>query len=203
MSRHGAGRLQKVAGSQPVSEIKFSGKFKFMKKVEFICDYCGNIGTKRSYDYNNNIANKKKNFCSRICGARFAGKSANSSGLNKQSTGRPSTEMCIFLQKARRFKVTNGIDFDITIQYLDELWRKQEGKCIYTGINLTIPKPWRGPTSFIYSASLDRIDSSKGYIQGNVQFVSKAINYMKNTMSDEDTKKLIKLVQSNGIEDQV
>ena len=29
------------------------------------------------------------------------------------------------------------------------------------------------------TASLDRIDSSKGYIEGNVQWVHKKINYMK------------------------
>ena len=33
-------------------------------------------------------------------------------------------------------------------------------------------------------ASLDRIDSSKGYVKGNVQFIVAPINYMKNTLSD-------------------
>lgn len=46
----------------------------------------------------------------------------------------------------------------------------------------------------IYTASLDRIDSSKGYEIGNVQFISTAINYMKNTMSHEDTLKLCKII---------
>jgi len=36
------------------------------------------------------------------------------------------------------------------------------------------------------SASLDRIDSSKGYIQGNVQFVAYGINLAKNNFSDAD-----------------
>lgn len=46
----------------------------------------------------------------------------------------------------------------------------------------------------IYTASLDRIDSSKGYEIGNIQFISTAINYMKNTMSHEDTLKLCKII---------
>lgn len=36
-----------------------------------------------------------------------------------------------------------------------------------------------------YQASLDRIDSSKGYIEGNVEFVCLAVNYAKNGFSKE------------------
>ena len=36
----------------------------------------------------------------------------------------------------------------------------------------------------IYSTSLDRIDSKMGYIKGNVRWVSRAINWMKNDMDD-------------------
>ena len=45
-----------------------------------------------------------------------------------------------------------------------------------------------------YRASLDRIDSSKGYVIGNVQFVSTPINLMKSTMSDLETKQYLKLI---------
>jgi len=37
-----------------------------------------------------------------------------------------------------------------------------------------------------YIASLDRIDNNKGYIEGNVQWVIKKINYMKNTLSEKN-----------------
>lgn len=43
-------------------------------------------------------------------------------------------------------------------------------------------------------ASLDRIDSTKGYIIGNVQFISTPINYLKNTMTDLETKQYLKLI---------
>lgn len=46
----------------------------------------------------------------------------------------------------------------------------------------------------IYTASVDRIDSSKGYIPGNIQFVSTCINYMKNTMSDSDIRLMCKYI---------
>ena len=45
-------------------------------------------------------------------------------------------------------------------------------------------------------ASLDRIDSSKGYIKGNIQFISTPINYMKSTMTDSEVKSFLKLISS-------
>lgn len=38
----------------------------------------------------------------------------------------------------------------------------------------------------LQTASLDRIDSSKGYIEGNVQWLHKDINRLKINYSDED-----------------
>lgn len=48
----------------------------------------------------------------------------------------------------------------------------------------------------INCASLDRIDSSKGYIKGNVQFVSLPINYMKSTKSDIEIRQFLKQISS-------
>lgn len=38
----------------------------------------------------------------------------------------------------------------------------------------------------IYRASLDRIDSSKGYTKDNVQLVAFIVNYMKNALSESE-----------------
>lgn len=48
-----------------------------------------------------------------------------------------------------------------------------------------------------HRASLDRIDSSLGYIRGNVQYVSTPINYMKSTMSDLETKRFLKAISNH------
>lgn len=60
--------------------------------------------------------------------------------------------------------------------------------CPYTKLKLVLPSQDNKDIPFGHLASLDRIDSSKGYIEGNVQFVSTPINYMKNTMSDSETR---------------
>ena len=52
-----------------------------------------------------------------------------------------------------------------------------------------------GGTNVNYKASLDRKDSSKGYIEGNVQFVSCALNYAKNSSDDSSVVELISLIK--------
>jgi hypothetical protein len=71
-------------------------------------------------------------------------------------------------------------ELNITIEYLWNLFNDQNKKCIFTGLELSLgDSQCRGRT-----ASLDRIDGSKGYIIGNVQWVHKDINMMKQKMSD-------------------
>lgn len=75
---------------------------------------------------------------------------------------------------------------DILPNYLDDLWEKQNGKCYYSGYNLTLPKTAKESARYNFSASLDRIDSSLGYVKGNLAWVDKRINRMKLNMPHED-----------------
>jgi len=70
-----------------------------------------------------------------------------------------------------------GLAFDITIEYIWDLFLSQNKKCKLTGLPLTFAQ--RDNQQSDTTASLDRIDSSKGYIEGNVQWVYKDINQMK------------------------
>lgn len=88
-------------------------------------------------------------------------------------------------------------EFNLDLDYLRELWNNQNGVCPYTKIKLTLNTHRKQNKDFRYSASLDRIDSNKGYIKGNVQFISTAINYMKSTMSDEECKEFLLEIKNN------
>jgi len=68
----------------------------------------------------------------------------------------------------------------IDVVYGWDLFLKQEGKCALSGMPLTF-----GNTATTNSASLDRIDSDKGYEPGNVQWVHKHVNLMKNVYSQK------------------
>lgn len=86
------------------------------------------------------------------------------------------------------------VDCVITSKYLESLWESQNGRCPYTGWELKLsgdfPKDPR-------KASLDRIDSSKGYIEGNVQFVAMHYNLAKNSWTDEQTIEFCQAVAEN------
>ena len=89
-------------------------------------------------------------------------------------------------------------ELDITPEYLKEVFENQNGMCVYTKVPM---KLWnyktKGGNDKIYTASLDRIDSSKGYIKGNVQFISMAANLFKSTMSHEETIRFCKIIALN------
>lgn len=49
------------------------------------------------------------------------------------------------------------------------------------------------------SASLDMIDSSRGYTEDNVQWVCLGINYMKLNYSDEDLHLLLGMIKEKYV----
>jgi hypothetical protein len=82
-----------------------------------------------------------------------------------------------------RAKLKNQ-EFSITIKEIWELYLKQDKKCALSGIPIYFQKIAGDKYRQEQTASLDRIDSSKGYIQGNIQWVHKDINKMKNTLDE-------------------
>lgn len=86
-------------------------------------------------------------------------------------------------------------EFNITKEYIWDLFLKQDRKCALSGLDLCF---WvRGTKGTEQTASLDRIDSKKGYIEGNVQWVHKDINLMKNKFEVEKFKNLCRKVASH------
>ena len=75
------------------------------------------------------------------------------------------------------------IEFNITIEYIWSVFLKQNRKCVFTNRDLKFD---RSVNSRTQTASLDRTDNSKGYVEGNVQWVHKTINHMKMTLSSND-----------------
>ena len=76
-----------------------------------------------------------------------------------------------------------NIVFDITIEYLYELYIQQNKKCYFTDIDIFLNKK-------DCNASVDRIDSNIGYKIDNIIWVYKPINNMKN---DFEIKRFIEI----------
>ncbi len=88
--------------------------------------------------------------------------------------------------KIKRNAKLRKIDFNLSINYLDNLYRKQNFKCSLTGLDLN-DKDY----------SLDRIDSNNGYVEGNVQWVHKDVNMMKKDYNQEYFINICKLITNN------
>lgn len=95
---------------------------------------------------------------------------------------------------------------DMTTEFLWLLFEKQNHKCALTGLPITLTKGKNVPMqtnqrNLDYSgwtASLDRIDSNKGYIKENVQWVHRNINIMKNSYTEEYFLELCKNVVNHN-----
>ena len=80
--------------------------------------------------------------------------------------------------------------------HLQNLWNTQKGICPYSGISLTLNNHSKRSKNRISIASIDRIDSSKGYIKGNIQFVALPINYLKGELTHEQTIEVLKTISN-------
>ncbi len=104
-----------------------------------------------------------------------------------------------FFNAVRNGAKIRDIPFKITKKQIWNLFEKQNRKCALSGmdlqfgINSRIKEKKRECT-----ASVDRIDNTKGYIKGNIQWVHKYVNKMKNTHSQEYFIKMCKMVAENN-----
>ncbi len=161
------------------------------KTIELICAACGCKFTRRLCEYNRNIARgHTKLVCSRKCSGKVGFyKIAANCGVKHDKLVRIKDELSPFRRHLSCAK-TRSKNFDITIEYLLEVWNAQNGRCPYTGWELV---HGTGKAN-LRTASLDRIDSSKGYIKGNVQFVCIVAQYAKHQFTSEQLVEFCKAV---------
>ena len=82
------------------------------------------------------------------------------------------------------------IDFDLSAESLWRLWEKQDSTCPISGLKIDLDS----------TASLDRIDSNKGYILSNVWWVHKDINKMKMDLDLNQFLKYCKIISAHNTE---
>ena len=173
------------------------------KMSTFICDYCGKEAEKVSSELDRNIKSGRKCFCSRSCAASYNNRHRATTtlapsqieNLKKMSSNRRDefTPFRYTLRCVKRRDKEINVDLDV----LKQVWENQKGICPYSGIKLILPEDNNlNDIKFTERASLDRIDSSKGYIIGNIQFISTPINLMKQEMSDEETKMFLRQIST-------
>lgn len=101
--------------------------------------------------------------------------------------GRPWEETALGAKRDNAKKM--GIEFDITLEDLGE----PPTHCPVLGIELQYKGGKRNAPNL---ASIDRIDSSKGYVKGNVAIVSYRANTLKRDATLQELEKLVEYLRS-------
>ena len=165
------------------------------KKINLVCEICNSSFEREEREHKRNQKKGRKTYCSRSCSGKGniknlpEEKRGNTQHLRKGSQRDEFSPFRYHLRKAKsRDKICT-----LTLQDLKDVWESQNGTCCYTGIKLNEWSEKKSKNSF-YTASLDRIDSKKGYTKENVQFISKNVNFMKNNMLHEETIELCKII---------
>lgn len=123
--------------------------------AECLCD-CGGV-----YYIRPGLLPKNK---TNNCGCKPRGKWKGTGGLSGT-----------YYRRIQRRAESSGQEFTVTPEYLWDMYQSQGGVCAVTGLGI----PFNRRTADPCDASLDRIDSTRGYVVGNVQWVHKDINKMK------------------------
>lgn len=122
-----------------------------------------------------------------------------------QGTGDMSKSYLFRLKTSCKSRKIQWDDDYMTTSNMWELLLKQDSKCALTGLNITLSKGNNSPVSnkdnnLDYSgwnASLDRIDSSVGYTENNLQWVHRDINKMKNSFKQDYFLEMCNLIVKN------
>lgn len=91
-----------------------------------------------------------------------------------------------FLSSIKASAKNRKIDYQLSNEYIWNLFISQGKKCKYTGIPIFFSRNNIEHAMGHGTASLDRIDPTLPYVEGNVQWVHKRINIMKGNMEERE-----------------
>jgi len=135
------------------SPIKINEEYKGDVQVEFICPFCHEIFIALP----SHIFSKQ----TKSCGCQ------NKKTIRAKKLPYVSSIRFSIIKAGAK---SRSLEFDITPEYINYIMIEQNFKCKLSGLKITANN-----IDGIDSASLDRIDNTKGYIEGNVQWVHKIL----------------------------
>lgn len=91
-------------------------------------------------------------------------------------------------QSLRESAAKRDKEFSLSLMSVANLLKTK--KCYYTGRPITFFKE-----AGCESASVDRVDNSKGYVTGNVVACSSRVNAAKNDLSIDELRKIVKIME--------
>jgi hypothetical protein len=147
------------------------------------CTLCNSCGNEQCYTRMDHAKNSERSgWICRSC-------SAKNNAFSKNNSIGDKTRIFNRFQKSAK---TRGIYWDITEE---QMFEGYNGKCAMTGWDLSIGY-------YNCNASLDRIDSSIGYIVGNIQWVHTMVNMCKNKYDQSLFIEMCKSIAKNSVQKQ-
>ena len=103
-------------------------------------------------------------------------------------------ETSVIPPKKTRYEIT------ITIEDLKELWRIQNGKCFWLGIDMSLEDLFVSYSPF--AVSVERLDSNRGYHKDNIALTTRFANKGRGKYDNESFKqRLDDLLENRSKED--
>lgn len=157
------------------------------KIITFKCDRCGKPSEKKLKDWRRTEKRGGTQCCSMTCSQKLAHERRGSLHPFRYYSSNANRKQ----MEAIRKNIKPWLwEYDIDADFCQELFERQNGKCFYTQKDLILPDyPKRGhywSKPHIRNASLDRIDSKKGYNKDNVRFVCLGVNKLKSVHTDKE-----------------
>ena len=167
------------------------------KDGKLLCHYCGEYKPVECFSPNgggSSIRNNRRSICNE-CNSKRQRYHDLSLSDNKK------LDKCLRFRflGARSRALNSNIEFNITFEYIKELWNEQKGICALSNVPMTyLLREGRTPTT----VSIDKIDRIKGYIKGNIQLVCMACNQIKSDLTEEEMynfcKKIVKTYENKN-----
>lgn len=163
------------------------------------CAACGVEFDKPNGEFNRSERMRRRHYCSLRCTGKDnvkhltppKGVYPKNFALNPGTKKDEYSPFRHYLHSVRTHTAKNGKVVNVTLEDVKKQWDKQQGICPLTG--------WELDHSLCGShsprqPSLDRKDSSKGYIRGNIRFVALIAQYAKNKFDDSTVIQFAKAV---------
>lgn len=105
--------------------------------------------------------------------------------------GNPKRRYSYMLRLIRDRAKLKGYEYNLTMENLEQMYTHQNGRCYYSGIPMTFA------THDESLASVDRVDSNRGYTVDNVVLTASIVNLMKRDLSVERFTELCGIVHGH------
>lgn len=162
--------------------------FRTSRKIKTNCVICN----KELFYKQSHFKQIAKPTCSRKCSSKVHKIRYVGSGNPKSS--KLTVFERIFSDRCKNLRLraeAKKIEFNLTMIDLIDIYNKQNGKCFYSNLNMSLKK--KGGIQYD-TMSVDRIDSTKGYTKDNIVLCLNSINMFKAQHKLDDIKKVFRAI---------